>query len=138
VAPREESGLIHLGREYRVIIADDDDQIRESLCEVVSRLRVVVEGASSGCDLGILLAAKQPADLLITDVRMPWLTGLQVATAARNAGLQIPIIVMTAFPDDEIRSKVDGLGSAVLLTKPFDDETLVALVREQLADSAPR
>lgn len=121
-----------LDRGYRIIVADDDDEMRESLCELLSRLRVTVDAASSGCDLGILLATKPRVDLLITDVRMPWLGGLQVASAARNAGLHIPIIVITAFADDEIRSKVDELGTATLLPKPFDDETLLALVREQL------
>lgn len=121
-----------VGRAFRVIIADDDDQMRESLCDLVSRLAVNVEGAASGCDLGVLLADNRPVDLLITDVRMPWLNGLQVAAAARNAGLHIPIIVITAFPDDEVRVKVDGLGSAVLLAKPFDGDALLALVRQQL------
>lgn len=116
----------------RVIVADDDDDMREVLCELVSGLSVEVEAAASGCDLGMLLSSDRPADLLITDVRMPWVTGLQVAVAARNAGLSIPIIVVTAFPDDSIRSTVDGLGSAVLLAKPFSKDDLLSLVQRQL------
>lgn len=120
-------------RSPRVIVADDDDEMRAALCELVSGLAVEVEAASSGCDLGVLLAANRPVDLLITDVRMPWLTGLQVAMAARNAGLQIPIIVITAFPDEEVEAKVKGLGQAVLLAKPFGSEDLLSLVRQSLA-----
>lgn len=124
-----------LGRAPRVVVADDDDDMRDALCDLLSRLSVQVESAASGCDLGVLLAGDGPIDLLITDVRMPWVTGLQVALAARNAGLRIPIIVITAFPDDEIRSKVAALGSAVLLAKPFAGEELLALVRGQLFPS---
>jgi CheY-like chemotaxis protein len=117
---RVEVALSGADRVYRIIVADDDDEMGASMCELLSQLSATVEGASSGGDLGILLAARQPADLLITDVRMPWLNGLQVATAARNAGLRIPVIVVTAFPDDEVRSK---------------NEALLTLVRERLAES---
>jgi len=120
-------------RTFRVVIADDDDEMRDVLCELVEGLAVEVEAASSGCDLGVLLAGARPFDLLITDVRMPWVTGLQVAVAARHAGLQIPIIVITAFPDAEIQSKVDGLGGAVLLAKPFGSEDFLSLVRSHLS-----
>ncbi len=116
----------------RVVVADDDDDTRDSVCELLSGLSVRVDAASSGCDLGVLLSDSQPVDLLITDVRMPWVTGLQVALAARNAGLRIPIIVITAFPDDGVRAKVEELGAAVLLAKPFEGEDLLSLVRGQL------
>lgn len=120
-------------RSPRVIVADDDE-MRPAVCELVAGLAVEVEAASSGCDLGVLLAANRPVDLLITDVRMPWLTGLQVAMAACNAGLQIPIIVITAFPDEEVEAKVKGLGQAVLLAKPFRTDDLLSLVRQSLAE----
>jgi CheY-like chemotaxis protein len=122
----------------RVIVADDDDEMREVVCELVSGLQVEVEAAASGSDLGVLLSSDRTADLLITDVRMPWVTGLQVAAAVRNAGLSMPIIVITAFPDEAIRSTVDGLGSAVLLAKPFSSDDLLSLVQSQLPRAARR
>jgi CheY-like chemotaxis protein len=128
--------LSSAGRPLRVIVADDDDELREVVCELVSGLQVEVEAAASGSDLGVLLSSDRTADLLITDVRMPWVTGLQVAAAVRNAGLFMPIIVITAFPDEAIRSTVDGLGSAVLLAKPFSKDDLLSLVQSQLPRAA--
>jgi CheY-like chemotaxis protein len=63
---------------------------------------------------------------------MPWMTGYNVALSARNSGLAIPIIIVTAFPDDALAAQVERLGSAVLLAKPFRPEELLSLVRERL------
>jgi DNA-binding response OmpR family regulator len=120
----------------RVVIAEDDDDMRSVLCELVSGLGVEVAEASSGGDLVVLLTDDEPVDLLITDVRMPWMTGFQVALSARNSGMGVPIIIVTAFPDDTLRAQVENLGSAVLLAKPFRPEELLSLVRERLPQSA--
>jgi CheY-like chemotaxis protein len=116
----------------RVVIAEDDDDMRNVLCELVSGLGVEVSPASSGGDLIMLLTDDNPIDLLITDVRMPWMTGFQVALSARNSGLHVPIIIVTAFPDDHLRAQVEHLGSAVLLAKPFRPEELLSLIRARL------
>ena len=116
----------------RVVIAEDDDDMRKVLCELVSGLGVQVATASSGGDLIGLLTDDSPVDLLITDVRMPWMTGFQVALSARNSGISVPIIIVTAFPDDALRTQVDHLGGAVLLAKPFRPEELLSLVRARL------
>lgn len=122
-------------RTSRVVIAEDDDDMRDVLCDLVSSLGVDVESASSGLDLGVLLTDDRPVDLLITDERMPWMTGCQVAQSARKSGLGMPIIVVTGFPDDALCSEVDQLGSAVLLPKPFRPEELLSLVRGRLPTS---
>jgi CheY-like chemotaxis protein len=124
-------------RAPRVVIAEDDDDMRRVLCELVSGLGVDVAEASSGGDLVVLLTNDEPVDLLITDVRMPWMTGFQVAVSARNSGIGIPIIIVTAFPDDSIRAQIEHLGGAVLLAKPFRPEELLSLVRERLPQSHP-
>ena len=116
----------------RVLIAEDDDDTRRALVDLVAELGVEIAEASSGGDLAVLLTDNRPSDLLITDVRMPWTTGLQVALSARNSGMGLPIIIVTAYADDDVRAQVDHLESAVLLTKPFRPEELLCLVRERL------
>jgi CheY-like chemotaxis protein len=124
-------------RPPRVVIAEDNDDMRRVLCELVSGLGVEIAEASSGGDLVMLLTNDEPVDLLITDVRMPWMTGFQVAVSARNSGMSIPIIIVTAFPDDAMRAQIERLGSAVLLAKPFRPEELLSLVRERLPQPHP-
>ena len=115
-----------------VVIAEDDDDMRDVMCELVAGLGVQVSPASSGGELVKLLTDGPPVDLIITDVRMPWMTGDNVALSARASGVSVPIIIVTAFPDDALEAEVDGMGGAVLLAKPFRPEELLGLVRERL------
>jgi CheY-like chemotaxis protein len=118
----------------RVVIADDNDDMRAVLRGLVEGLGAEVSEAASGGDLAILLAEDDRAiDLLVTDVRMPWATGVQVALSARNAGLTMPIIVITAFGDDRLRDEVKRLGAATLLPKPFRAEEFLSLARSYLS-----
>ncbi len=102
------------------------------MCTVASRLPVDVDAAESGADLAGMLAGDRPVDLLIADVRMPWLTGLQVATSARTSGMAMPIILVTALPDEQLRGRVLRLGNGVLLAKPFRAAELLGLIRQRL------
>lgn len=64
-------------------------------------------------------------DVIVADVQMPWMTGLQALHSARTAGLLTPVVVMTALRDDRIVRQVDALGAhAILLYKPFDLDEL--------------
>jgi Response regulator containing CheY-like receiver, AAA-type ATPase, and DNA-binding domains len=114
-------------RKRRVIIAEDDDAMRKVVRELIEGLGVDVEEASSGADLIELLVDEKPIDLFITDIRMPWMTGLQIALSVRNAGLNMPILVITAFGDDHLRAQVEKLGNATLLDKPFKADQLLSL-----------
>lgn len=71
-------------------------------------------------------------DLIVTDIRMPVCDGLSVVHGLREAKWNTPVVVMTAFGDDETRARVRKLG-AVLLDKPFKMEALISLVRELLS-----
>jgi CheY-like chemotaxis protein len=118
----------------RVVIADDNDDMRVVLRSLVESLGAEVAEAANGGDLAILLAEDDRAiDLLVTDVKMPWATGVQVALSARNAGLTMPIIVITAFGDDRLRDQVTSLGAATLLPKPFRAEEFLSLARSYLS-----
>jgi len=105
-----------LDGETRVLIAEDDDPLRDML-ETILRLEGHhVTTVSSATD--ILQKVKDDFDVILTDVRMPGVSGLDVVATLRNSGHQIPIIVMTAFPDDGTRLRAEALGT-VLIAKPF-------------------
>lgn len=116
-------------RKHRVVVAEDNDDMRASICELVKSLGVEVVEAASGGDLILLMTDEKPVDLLITDVRMPWMTGIQVSVAVRHAGMGMPIIVISAFGDDQLRSEVSQLGVAKFLSKPFNADELLSLAR---------
>ena len=115
----------------KVLVADDDDVTVAIVAQTMERLGFAVSRAEDGDELLQKIAEQGPFDLLITDISMPWMTGLQVVHSARVAGLLTPLIVMTALPIDA--SAVRSLGtSAVLLRKPFGIKQLVDAVSEML------
>lgn len=94
--------------------------------------------AETGADLVIKIQEEGPFDLVLTDVSLPWVDGLLVMRAARRAGLDAPIIVMTGQTDVRIPPEVGELGRRVaLLRKPFNLEELEFLVSRLLEDSPP-
>lgn len=105
----------------RVLVADDDPQLLDAVSEAFARMDAHVVRASSGADLIEQLATAGPFDLVVTDISMPWMSGLQAIRSTRAAGLATSVIVMTALTDPRIPAQVQSLGgNAVLLRKPFD------------------
>ena len=102
----------------RIFIADDDQAMREWLRLLLRPMRAAIREASAGVELLELLASGEPYDLVITDLRMPAPSGLQIVAMARAAGVTTPFLVITAFPDDEVRRALAASG-AELLAKPF-------------------
>jgi two-component system response regulator AtoC len=129
-------------RRFRILVAEDDVEMRRL---VAGALRDdghdVVELADGGKLLAeITVGAKARAeenavDLVISDIRMPISTGLQILEALRRARWRTPVILMTAFGDDATRRHAENL-SAVLFDKPFDLDDLRATV-EHLLQRAP-
>lgn len=110
-------------------MADDDLELQRVVAEAVEQLGIEVRRASSGAELMEQLA-ETSFDVVITDVAMPWMTGLQAMHAARTAGLTTPTVVMTGLEDPRIIEQAASLDTAVaFLKKPFDLSELEAAVR---------
>ncbi len=73
----------------------------------------------------------EPIDLIVTDIRMPVVSGLDIVQSLRDADWTTPIVIMTAFGNVETRLRAEALG-AVLLDKPFKLELLRLVVRNLL------
>lgn len=119
----------------RILLAEDDHEMRAWLRLVLRRLHAEVVEAASGTELLELVAGNEPIDLVITDVRMPAPSGLQVVCMARTAGLRAPFLVVSAFPDRALRTSLRQVG-AEFLAKPFEASELLAAVR-RLTSIAP-
>jgi DNA-binding response OmpR family regulator len=104
-----------------ILVAEDDPDLREAVSAALERLGADVVQARSGAELIEQLADRKPFDLVVTDISMPWMTGLQAMFSARTAGVGMPVLVMTALEDEAIPDKVLALGdNALLLHKPFE------------------
>ena len=119
-------------RKRRVVLAEDNDEMRKVILELIESLGLEVSEASSGADLVRVLSEDKPVDLLITDVRMPWLSGLEISLSMRQVDLNIPILVVSAFGDGLLREQVEKLGNATFLDKPFKAEEFLSIVNKLL------
>lgn len=118
----------------RILVADDDGEMRELIRRALAGDGYEVEIARDGTDLVDRLTDSQlggggeaPYDLVITDVRMPGWSGLQVL--AGLGGLDAPsFILITAFGDAALHEQARRLGAAAILDKPFDLDDLRSVV----------
>jgi CheY-like chemotaxis protein len=119
----------------RLVVVDDDAEMRSWLRVILERRGASVEEAASGWEM-LHLLAERSFDLVITDVRMPMPNGIGVLAMARAAGVTTPFLVITAFPAPGLTAMVERSVDTVLLAKPFDEETLLDRVHELVRSAA--
>jgi len=80
----------------RVLVADDDPLLLATVADALTHLGGNVTSAASGAELIEQMANEGPFDLVVTDISMPWMNGLQAMQAARTAGLGTSVIFRVA------------------------------------------
>ena len=121
-----------------ILVVDDDQAVRDSLRRALSLQGYDVQLAGDGEEALLTIRGNPNAvDLVILDVLMPRLDGLEVARRLRGDGSQLPILMLTAR--DQVSDRVAGLeaGADDYLVKPFALEELVARVRALLRRLSP-
>jgi CheY-like chemotaxis protein len=116
----------------RVLVVDDSEEMRSALRRMLAPLASEICEARNGIELMAAVAGDVPFDLIVTDIRMPWINGLGAATTIRRSGIDTPIIIITGFSDAETGRKIESLPRACLLRKPFSGEELIAAARNAL------
>jgi DNA-binding response OmpR family regulator len=115
----------------RVLVVDDDPAITSVLKRGLSYEGFAVDTAGSGAE-GLAIARDRPPDLVILDIMMPGLDGLQVLQRLRTADEQLPVLLLTAkdAPADQVQGLERGADDYVV--KPFTFDVLLARVRALL------
>jgi FixJ family two-component response regulator len=119
-----------------VSIVEDDRFFRESLRLLMTSLDYNVEAFSSAADF---LASPHLTETvcLIADVHMPVMTGVELYRHLIGAGYAIPTILVTAYPDDDVRALALNDGIVCYLRKPIDEKDLIRCLRAALHSDEP-
>ena len=116
--------------QSKILVADDDEKIRELLEIYLTKEGFAVEQAADGAE-AILKAQQMKPDLIVLDIMMPVLDGMEVCRQVRKFS-QVPVIMLTARTEDEDRIMGLELGADDYLAKPFNPRELVARVKAVL------
>lgn len=121
--------------QYLISIVDDDESFREAMTSLMRSLGFEVEAFSSAEDF---LASPRlgKTSCLIADVHMPGMTGIDLQRHLVASGRTIPVILITAYPDDNVRARALAAGVICYLSKTFDDDALLSFVRSALVHPA--
>lgn len=115
----------------KILVIEDDPAIlfgiRDNLEMAGYSVRSAVEG-----ELGLSLARKEKPDLIILDIMLPGLNGFEICREVRDAGMEMPIIMLTALGQEEDIVRGLDLGADDYVTKPFSVQELMARVKSFL------
>lgn len=119
-----------------IAIIDDDAAARDAVASLVSALGYQIftcNGAAAFFASGL----RHETRCMVADIRMPWMSGLELYGQLARSGRPIPTILMTAYPDETTRASALALGVHGYLTKPLDPEQLLASLRVALKAGTP-
>lgn len=127
------------GEQRTVVVADDEDGMREVMSRVARREGHRVVEIADGLALSTYLKAafrgqtdSPPPDLLISDIHMPGIDGLEALERAPEVTWQLPVILVTGLPSSQVEDRSRGVGAVELIYKPFSMERLAEAIRRLL------
>lgn len=118
-----------------VYVIDDDDAVRHSLEFLLKTAGIEVRGFESAKTF-LEMLPRIKTGCIITDVRMPEITGIDLLRHVKESGLDIPVIVITGHGEISLAVEAMKIGAVDFLEKPFDDDLLLASVRSALNKEA--
>jgi two-component system response regulator FixJ len=118
-----------------VYVIDDDEAVRDSLSFLLETAGFGVKTFESGVRF-LESFSGQETGCIVTDVRMPGLSGLELATRLRDLGSQLPIIIMTGHGDVPMAVEAMRAGAHDFIEKPFDDQAMITSIESALARAA--
>jgi CheY-like chemotaxis protein len=126
---------------FRILLADDDKEMRKLLSQAFQKAGYEVTECSDGVGLlthleSFLFPKKEMrkyVDLIISDIRMPGFTGMEILEGIQRTRGFPPMILITAFGDEETHNLAERFGAAAMFDKPFDIDDLLDKVRELFA-----
>ncbi len=114
-----------------VLIIDDDDQLRKSFDKLLTEEGFTVESAASG-EEGLNIVRKNVPDLVILDMRLPGMNGLETFEAIHEIEPKLPVVIMTAYGTTETAIEATKMGAFDYILKPFEIPDMLVVIGQAL------
>jgi DNA-binding response OmpR family regulator len=127
----------------RVIVADDDADVRRLVSAALQMdgFRVIEvdsgDALVDGIGTALLGDGQGPFDVVVTDIRMPGFTGLDVLACAGCLAVRTPMVLISAFDEERVRVEARRLGAHAFFAKPFDIDELRRAVQRAAGVTPP-
>ena len=133
-----------LSRMPRILVAEDDPEMRRLLVWNLRKAGFDTVECSDGWELldhlgnPVLDGESDDFDLIVSDIRMPGVTGIEILEGIHETEWFVPMILITAFGSDQVHREAEELGAAGMFDKPFEIEDLIQRIREVLVLDSTR
>ncbi len=112
----------------RFLVVDDNREFARDLCELLA-----LEGShgtiAENAEQALIWLERESFNALFTDLRLPGRSGVELIEELNRRGVSIPVVLMTAYADDEVRRRAETAGAVDVLSKPIDIDRWLALAR---------
>lgn len=122
--------------DQRVLLADDEEDLRETLADLLAHVGYRVTTADSGAS-AVAAARAHGFDLLLTDLRMPDMDGAETITAIKQIDPTIRVIVITGYSSEEVAADCRRRGADEIVPKPFDIKELLRIMERVVRSRSP-
>ena len=112
-------------QKMRVLVVEDEERLAQNVATILRDNALCAVDVARDGEEGLFQACSAPYDLIVLDLMLPKLTGLQLLTRFRGEGRNAPVLVLTARDEKEVVVKLLNAGADDFLTKPFDEDTLI-------------
>jgi len=119
----------------RILVVEDDEEMRSLLKDFIEAEGFEMDSVSNGSEAFRILV-RELFDLVITDIRMPGLTGLDILPGIKKLQPEAPIIVITAFGSEEVHRRAIERGATAYLEKPLHFHELKTMIHEIISSKA--
>ena len=115
----------------KILVVDDEKHIRDSCITLLRRMRFDAEGAASGVE-ALEKIGKEAYDLVLLDVRMPGMEGIEVLRRARKIAPDLLVVILTGHGTADTAREAEELGAVGFVRKPISIEDLAKSIDEAL------
>lgn len=131
--PKSEPQIKAIDPNKTILLVEDEDTIREFITSLLEEFHFKILSARNG-EEGLELAVENEFDLLLTDVRMPRMSGVQLAEKLKSDKTDLRVIFMSGHSDDELTKKALQKSDTYFLQKPFSYEQLIEKISQVFGD----